>query len=410
MRYNAKLLDLIRIINLFNINFLLIIFLNSLKIDNYIVLIIALIIIVVLFSITQSYLIRKFGSNNLLSGQRVYFFIAIGINVLIFAVLIWLKQYMSLIIACCVLILYYLILKVLISKIFKNNTVKKSTKKRTTIGKEQMHDTEQKLLINLGALVTLGVFVFLLSQIMNSFGIQNMLFGNNLMEYYKNNDYSSIYKCYDENFNEQYFINEQNALNNILGDVNNYKYVGQAKYSVNGNNMMRIMYEVDYTNYRKIGLTWGMVKRQNHWKVINYKLDSDYATLSEISEKAGTDISFVIKMIEGNMDRFKVFAEKTLILLQKRDYEKIYSDFDNNLKKRGTQSEFIEYLKYAEKRYGKLESSKIDRCISGKNKNEVQLEYQCSFEKAGSVAGIVLWVKEDTGLFISGFKFIEGKW
>lgn len=407
---------MIRLVNLININLIMIIILNNLHIKNYVILIIVMIVNIILFSVSQKFLINKFGLRNLFSGKKVFLYITILINILIITMCIWQQQYIYLAIFCSILILYYLFM-IMVNRFSTKGRMGKNVRivKQREI-KMIMHNKEKKILVTLGAILTIGLFVYLLFPVTDSFGLHARLLGNNLMKIMKSNHYKVAYQYFSSNYNksEQYFIDEQSIVNTVLGDIKTYKFKGQTAYRINNNNITSVAYNVNYEKYSKksIGLIWYIDKNGNHWEVLDNRLDTDPTIMRNINKQLESMHSLLNGNLLGNdtLDKVTELAEYAVNAFRKADYEKIFLRFDSSLKYRGTQSDFIDYVQFAEKRYGRLESFVLDKYLASKNNLEVELQYKCKFDKFNGQLVLAIWIKKGENLSISGFKFVEGKW
>jgi len=85
------IMDIIRIINIMNFILLVGLFFVRLKINQYVSLIIILIISVVLELFTRKLFAKKFGDNHFIAKNKIYVGIVIVLNVAILFYYIWVK-------------------------------------------------------------------------------------------------------------------------------------------------------------------------------------------------------------------------------------------------------------------------------------------------------------------------------
>lgn len=94
MKKKIVMLDLIRIINVLNISLLIGIFLSRLGINRYVVFVLMLLGCAILSHCTQKTFVKRYGSENTVSGNIIFIIISICINILLIIYYILEMEYM----------------------------------------------------------------------------------------------------------------------------------------------------------------------------------------------------------------------------------------------------------------------------------------------------------------------------
>lgn len=280
-----------------------------------------------------------------------------------------------------------------------------------------MYAKEKIFVASLGVLVSLGILVSILSYQMDFSNLKLRILSHNLLTNMKEQNYSEVYNYFSDNSKIQLkqFTDRQNEIAQTLGNIEKFKYntIVQRQSNINDKTIY-VTYIVIFSKFpeKEIRLIWEFMKEEQKYKMTNYHFEGDIEVLSTINNNYKLHSAIDENRNDGaSINDYDEIVKGVFEAYELGNYKNIYSKFSNKMKKRGTEDQFLEYLKSANKRYGKLEQIEIVDSNTSKDKKEVKLDYHGYSERMDGKIRITLWIrKEEEDFYLSGFKFVENSW
>lgn len=276
-----------------------------------------------------------------------------------------------------------------------------------------MSEKEKILVGFLGVIVSLAIFVIILFNVIDFSEITVKSLGNKMMNYLSESQYEKFYNNFSSNelYNLDQFIKYQENINKSLGDVEKYKYIKISKNQVNkeGANIS-IEYDVNFSNFSdeatRISLMF--INSNDKWQVSEYKIISE--NINQTSELAN-NINYINSSIKAEeikkVDDAKKIANEVIQSYQNKDYKYIYSIISNDLKEKGNESDFVNYLQSKCDKYGQINNIKFNGYERSRNKSEYKLNYYIEDNKSNTKVFITFWVSVKDKPCLSGINFSE---
>ena len=272
---------------------------------------------------------------------------------------------------------------------------------------------EKILIAVFGVLASFGILALILIYGMNFADTGLRLYGNELMEQLKNGNYGKMYEYFHEGYGKtaEQFIEQQKIMEEILGQMDSYRFARIEEKSSN----LTLVYEAMFEKFPGSGINvlWSLANKSNRWEVLDYKIKSDSLTLHEINGKLA---KLTLNALEaGSNDRIDLksaaeLADQVLRKYRAGEYRAIYSLGNSAFKSKGSEHQFEQYLSSAAARYGKPDSYELEKQETSKDGFETSLRYRLLCEKPESKPGLTVWIRMEDKLCLSGIKFVENSW
>lgn len=275
-----------------------------------------------------------------------------------------------------------------------------------------MTEKERIVIAVIGLMLSLGLLFTLLTTELDFTYLSVKKSSAQIMSQIKEKNYEQAYRNFSDKYKHNLpdFLQTQEEVTNTLGDIIEYQLndIKSRKKTVQS-----AQYEVIFAGYpeEKLQLTMDFVRNQRRWElfVIQYDLyaktgDDDFnEKILSLSTKDHND---------NNIDFVDTQGILTELLdnYAKDEYIKIYELFNANLKSRGDADSFINYMRSIDSRYGKLENVNFKEYQISTDGLELKARHEGFSSKLNQMINLVMWVRDDGGMHVSGIQFTEYSW
>lgn len=274
-----------------------------------------------------------------------------------------------------------------------------------------MGEKEKRFIEYLGLLVSILILILIISYTINFRVFKANKCADRMIDYLCENDYKTFYKnLKDDNFSTwSIFSYYQDNVNRELGKIKCCKYFATYPSGDNDKDDVLVVYNVEYEKFQKqnIRIILEVKYNDNSCDVIQYKiLPINDANSSEILDSMNSINSIFNKESDQSYD-IKKFVENIIYEYDNENYGEIYGVLTDDLKRKGGQQEFINYLKCQHDKYGDLKNAISNGYEISKDQTEYKFNY---YFKNHDTTYVTLWIKKSGGLYLSGIMFSEKTW
>lgn len=278
-----------------------------------------------------------------------------------------------------------------------------------------MNEKEQNFLGVLGLLVSLAIFIIIIFSTIDFNGMKVKAVGDKMMSYLSENQYEKFYdNLSSDNLSTlDKFTEYEKSINQMLGDIKKYSYLGAYKNkSVNNENNISMEYDARFSKFpdEAIKVTLIFNYNKNKWQVSQYNIapentDNNSEMISNINH-----INSSLRDESREIDDVKGILSEIIQDYDNKNYKNIYKILSDELKEKGKEYEFINYLESQYNKYGQLSNAKIKGYEINKDKSEYKFNYCLDDDKNNKKTYITIWIKMKDKPFLSGIKFSENEW
>ena len=246
-------------------------------------------------------------------------------------------------------------------------------------------------------------------------GIKTKILGDKMMSYLSKNEYNQFYEnlSNDGIFTFDKFNDYQNNISEILGYMKKYRFHGAYKSkSDNEENNIIMEYDVSYSKLSNEDAKVNLIFKysNNEWQVSQYKIKIDDANNdSEITRKINI-INSTLNDENTEADDAKSIITEVMQAYDNENYKYVYTLLSNEMKQKGNEEEFVDFLKTQHDMYGEISNMKYKGYEISEDKSEYKLNYYMDGSKSEEKIYITFWVKDTDKLYLSGISFSENVW
>lgn len=274
-----------------------------------------------------------------------------------------------------------------------------------------MGEKERNFLASLGLLLSIAIFAVIIFHTIDFNGIKIKSESDKMMNYLSQKQYNQFYEnlSIDSLSTFDKFNNYQENIDEILGDIKEYKYVKAYKSkAASGEEITYVEYNLKYSKEQEesIRIVLGFTYSNGKWKVSQYKPMLDNSDNdSELSEKLEI-INSDLKEETKEVNDARSILTKAIEAYDNENYKYVYTMLSDELKEKGTEDEFINYLKIQHDKYGRVSDSKYKGYELSKDKSEYKFNYYMEDKNIY----ITIWITVKDKPYLSGINFSEDVW
>ncbi|OOM80592.1 hypothetical protein CLPUN_12580 [Clostridium puniceum] len=277
-----------------------------------------------------------------------------------------------------------------------------------------MGEKEKNFLGFLVLFISIVIFVVVTSYTIDFDMIKVNGLANKMMNYLNENQYEEFFKNLEyDNFSRlDRFTEYQENINQILGEMTNYKNIGTYRNkNANGEDFILIEYDANFSKIpdKTVKINLIFIYKNSDWRASEYKvglgnINNDVELVKDINY-----INYNLKEETKEVDEARKLVNSVVQDYDNEDYKQIYKILNNELKGKGDESEFISYLESQHNKYDKISNAKFNGYEIGKDKTEYKFYYYIKDENDKNIY-IIFWVQIKDKSYLLGISFSENVW
>lgn len=276
-----------------------------------------------------------------------------------------------------------------------------------------MNEKERNFMAIFGLIVSIVIFVAIIFYTVDFREIKAKTLGDKMIKCLIDKRYEEFYENLDiASFTTiDKFKNYQENIDETMGDIKEYKYLGTYKNkNSSGENDVIMEYNVKFFEFPDEDVKIIFTYSNDKLKVSKYELSiEDTSKNSELTNILNILKSNIKEETKESIDA-KLLINNVVQAYNDENYNYVYTILSNELKEKGNEEEFTNYLKNQHNKYGQIFNSKFKGYEISKDKTEYKLNYCIESNKSNKIIYIIFWVKIKDKPYLSGINFSENVW